>query len=216
MADQESDSGVHPLVAAGEMMVVPGVYDVLSAKLAERAGFPVVVLTGYGVAASYLGEPDFGLYTANQFQRAKDTEPLPGQLPERGVVEVKSWKDDSFLTARSNQVTRYWKKYRLVLVTNYRDFVLVGSEEGKPVRLEGFRLAESEAGFRAAMAQPRKTASEQGERLVEFLRRVMLHAAPLAGYNKIFKEYGDYFFWCGFVFLVYALLYTKQAWKKSG
>ena len=56
------------------------------------------------------GEPDFGLYTANQFQRAKDTEPLPGQLPERGVVEVKGWKDDSFVTARSSQVTRYWKK----------------------------------------------------------------------------------------------------------
>ena len=54
MANQETGSGVHPLVAAGEMMVVPGVYDVLSAKLAERAGFPVVVLTGYGVAASFL------------------------------------------------------------------------------------------------------------------------------------------------------------------
>jgi len=66
MANQESDSGVHPLVAAGEMMVVPGVYDVLSAKLAERAGFPVVVLTGYGVAASFLGEPDFGLLTQSE------------------------------------------------------------------------------------------------------------------------------------------------------
>jgi methylisocitrate lyase len=49
-----------------EMMVVPGVYDVLSAKLAERAGFPVVVLTGYGVAASFLGEPDFGLLTQSE------------------------------------------------------------------------------------------------------------------------------------------------------
>jgi len=126
------------------------------------------------------GEPDFGLYAANQFQRAKDAEPLPGQPPERGVVEVKGWKDDSFVTARGDQVTRYWKKYRLVLVTNDRDFVLVGSAEGKPVRLESFRLAESEAAFRAAMAHPRKTAAEQGERLMEFLKRVMLHAAPLA------------------------------------
>ena len=65
-ANQETGSGVHPLVAAGEMMVVPGVYDVLSAKLAEQAGFPVVVLTGYGVAASYLGEPDFGLLTQSE------------------------------------------------------------------------------------------------------------------------------------------------------
>ncbi len=47
-------------------MVVPGVYDALSAKLAQRAGFGSVVLTGYGVAATYLGEPDFGLLTQTQ------------------------------------------------------------------------------------------------------------------------------------------------------
>jgi 2-methylisocitrate lyase-like PEP mutase family enzyme len=41
-------------------MVVPGVYDVLSAKIAERVGFPAVVLTGYGVSASHLGSPILG------------------------------------------------------------------------------------------------------------------------------------------------------------
>lgn len=54
------------LIEEGKVMVTPGVYDVLSAKLAERAGFPAVVLTGYGVAATYLGEPDFGLLTQTQ------------------------------------------------------------------------------------------------------------------------------------------------------
>jgi len=58
-----SQERTHPLVREGLIMVIPGVYDVLSAKIAERAGFPSVVLTGYGVAASYLGEPDFGLLT---------------------------------------------------------------------------------------------------------------------------------------------------------
>lgn len=52
------------LIAEGKVMVTPGVYDVLSAKIAARVGFPAAVLTGYGVAASYLGEPDFGLFTA--------------------------------------------------------------------------------------------------------------------------------------------------------
>jgi len=47
-------------------MVTPGVYDALSAKLAERSGFPSVVLTGYGVAATYLGEPDFGILTQTE------------------------------------------------------------------------------------------------------------------------------------------------------
>ena len=54
-------SDVHPLIRQGRIMVMPGVYDVLSAKIAERAGFSAVVLTGYGVSASHLGEPDFGI-----------------------------------------------------------------------------------------------------------------------------------------------------------
>lgn len=56
----------HPLISQGKVMVVPGVYDALSAKLAQRAGFGVVVLTGYGVAAAQLGEPDFGLTTQTE------------------------------------------------------------------------------------------------------------------------------------------------------
>jgi methylisocitrate lyase len=57
---------VHPLISQGKVMVTPGVYDVLSARIAERAGFPAAVLTGYGVAASHLGEPDFGLLTQTE------------------------------------------------------------------------------------------------------------------------------------------------------
>lgn len=127
------------------------------------------------------GQPDFGLYTASQFQSTKDTDPLPGQLPERGVVEVKPWSDDSFLTAKKDQVSKYWKKYSLVLVTNYRDFVLVGRDDTeKPVLLETYRMAESESGFRALLAHPRKTANEQGDRLLDFLRRVLLYEAALS------------------------------------
>ena len=46
--------------------------------------------------------------------------------PERGVIEVKPVADDAWLTSASDQVTGYWKEYRQVLATNYRDFVLVG------------------------------------------------------------------------------------------
>lgn len=57
---------LHPLLAEHRIFLSAGVYDVLSAKLAERAGFRSVVLTGFGVAASYLGEPDFGLLTQTE------------------------------------------------------------------------------------------------------------------------------------------------------
>jgi len=132
------------------------------------------------IADAGAGHPDFGLYTSNQFQRAKDQTPIPGVLPERGAIEVKGWKEDSFVTAKGAQVSKYWKKYGLVLVTNYRDFVVVGRDDyGKPVRLESFRIAESEQAFIDSIRQPRKTAKEQGDRLIEFLKRAMLHAAPL-------------------------------------
>ncbi len=65
-------------------------------------------------------------------------------------------------------------------MTNYRDFVLVGQDpSGRPVKLETYRLAASETAFWEAAAHPRRTAQEHGERLIEYLKRVMLHAAPL-------------------------------------
>jgi carboxyvinyl-carboxyphosphonate phosphorylmutase len=48
------------------IMVVPGVYDCLSAKLAERAGFESITVSGAGVCASALGYPDFGFITMTE------------------------------------------------------------------------------------------------------------------------------------------------------
>ena len=124
------------------------------------------------------GHPDFGLYTTRQVQKGK---PKPGQKPERGVIEVKPVADDAWLTAASDQVTGYWKEYRQVLATNFRDFVLVGEDAaGNPVRLEAFRLAGSAAEFDAKLARPRAFANEVGPGLCEYLTRVLSHAASLA------------------------------------
>ena len=71
------------------------------------------------------GHPDFGLYSSTQLQKGKVKQ---GQSPERGVVEVKPVGDDAWLTADSGQVSQYWDHYRLVLVTNTRDFVLLGED----------------------------------------------------------------------------------------
>jgi methylisocitrate lyase len=47
-------------------LVMPGVYDALSAKIASRIGFEVVFITGYSLSATLLGEPDFGLLTQTE------------------------------------------------------------------------------------------------------------------------------------------------------
>ena len=126
------------------------------------------------------GHPDFGLYAAERFQKTDDPDPMPGQMPARSVVEVKGWNDDAFATARSEQVSGYWKKYGQVLVTNFREFVLVGRDkEGRPAEFDRFRLAGGGAEFEGMLRHPRKTAKAEGDRMVDFLSRVFLHQAPL-------------------------------------
>lgn len=132
------------------------------------------------VASTGAGSPDFGLYSEDQFQKTKDIEPMKGQMPERGVIEVKGLKDDTWITAEGAQVSKYWGHYRQVLVTNYRDFVFLGQDDtGQQIKLETLRLAENEAEFHTRCMHPRIFAQNAGERLVEYLRRVMLNSTPL-------------------------------------
>ena len=123
------------------------------------------------------GHPDFGLYAAKQVQKGA---PREGQTPERGVVEVKSPADDAWLTAASTQASRYWGRYRLVLVTNARDFVLLGEDaRGKPATLETLRLAGNEDEFLSRLEKPRTFARDAGPRLGEYLARALSHRAAL-------------------------------------
>ena len=124
------------------------------------------------------GHPDFGLYTAKQVQKGR---PREGQTPERGVVEVKAVDDDAWLTAAGDQVSRYWGRYRLVLVTNARDFVLVGEDAaGRPAKLESFQLADDAEDFARRLEKPRAFARAVGARLGEYLARALSHRAALA------------------------------------
>jgi methylisocitrate lyase len=54
------------LLARPEIIVIPGVYDCLGAKLAQQSGFEVVATSGFGIAASTLGLPDYGFLTATE------------------------------------------------------------------------------------------------------------------------------------------------------
>jgi 2-methylisocitrate lyase-like PEP mutase family enzyme len=51
------------VLAAGEFVVAPGVFEMFSAKIADRMGFKALYMTGYGVSASHLGLADAGLVT---------------------------------------------------------------------------------------------------------------------------------------------------------
>ncbi len=48
-------------IEQGEFICAPGVFDLISARIADRLEFPALYMTGYGVVASSLGLPDAGL-----------------------------------------------------------------------------------------------------------------------------------------------------------
>jgi hypothetical protein len=155
-------------------------YSALENLLNEIGGTfkPAVICNGQ-LRNQGAGHPDFGLYSQNQCSKG---EPKPGQgeKPERGVVEVKGLADETWLTAETKQVSKYWNAYRLVLVTNYRDFLLLGEDaNGRPAKLETFRLANSDAEFWSRVATPHKYAREIGRSLGEYLKRVLIQRVSL-------------------------------------
>jgi carboxyvinyl-carboxyphosphonate phosphorylmutase len=68
------------LLAGDELVVAPGAYDALSARLIESAGFPAVYMTGFGVTGSLIGRPDMGLLTM--------TEMVSAAARIRGAVDI--------------------------------------------------------------------------------------------------------------------------------
>ena len=51
------------IVDSGEFIVAPGVFEMISARVADQMGFKALYMTGYGATASYLGLPDAGIAT---------------------------------------------------------------------------------------------------------------------------------------------------------
>src|SRR5574341_70314 len=66
ITDMTTTTRIHALLEKERTLLFPGVYDALSAKLVERAGFPLTFISGYSVAASHLGLPDFGYLTQTE------------------------------------------------------------------------------------------------------------------------------------------------------
>ena len=57
---------IRDALAQHGQLIMPGIYDALSAKIAARAGFEVLFITGYSLSATLLGEPDFGILTQTE------------------------------------------------------------------------------------------------------------------------------------------------------
>jgi 2-methylisocitrate lyase-like PEP mutase family enzyme len=83
-ADRVTTPGarLRALLATGELIVAPGVFDGISAHLVRQAGFKAAYLTGAGAAASGFGLPDIGLVTGSEMaERAGMIAEAVGDLP---------------------------------------------------------------------------------------------------------------------------------------
>jgi hypothetical protein len=125
------------------------------------------------------GIPDGGLFAAHQLRRSGGPQAaFARQLPTHGVVEAKPADMELDLVLQLRQIARYLERYGKVLVTNFRQFqLLVQDDAGQAVRREPFSLADTEARFWALASEPDPGV---GQELEDYLRRALLHGAPIS------------------------------------
>ena len=101
-------------------------------------------------------------------------------LPSVAWWEVDDIPADLSVKSGSEQVRRYLAAYGLVLVTNYRDFVLLGRDaRGRPERRESFSFGCDDAAAFFVLARSWRRPAGLAARFAEFLERVLLHQTPL-------------------------------------
>ncbi|MEX2615392.1 MAG: isocitrate lyase/PEP mutase family protein [Alphaproteobacteria bacterium] len=61
-----SQPSLRERLKSDDILIAPGVFEMISAKVADRKGFEALYMTGYGVVASYLGLPDAGIASYTQ------------------------------------------------------------------------------------------------------------------------------------------------------
>ncbi|HEY8082329.1 MAG TPA: type ISP restriction/modification enzyme [Solirubrobacterales bacterium] len=126
------------------------------------------------------GIPDGALFLARSGGLKIGMEALETRAPERGVTEVKGLKQKLKRVADTDQVHRYLERYGQVLVTNYREFLLVRmGPEGVVIPGEPYSLADSEETFWALKGDSQGVMETEAG-FEQFLRRALLADAPLS------------------------------------
>ena len=115
------------------------------------------------------GQPDLGFFSGENTD------------PDRGVVEVKGADADLDTLIASNQVDDYWQRHKLVLVTNLREFALVGQDNnGAKHTLERYSLSDTNATFDELLKHRTRAANRHGVSMGEYLQRVMSHRSTIS------------------------------------
>jgi hypothetical protein len=118
--------------------------------------------------------PDGGLFA---IPSRRQSDPLPGQRPERGVVEIKPPGESLAALASTQQVLDYLRDFGLCLITNYHQFQLLDLVNGQPHVLESYTLtATAEALWSESISN---LIGHHKVTLPDFLARALTRRIPL-------------------------------------
>lgn len=175
-------AGLSRIHATGEAVKETSYYGQLEALLNDAGGTlaprVLCVLTTRNRGA---GVPDGGLFVASRAVERAGRGALTARAPERGVMEVKAPGENVRRVATSAQVRRYLGRYGKVLVTTYREFLVVQfGPNGEAVEREAFSLAPDEESFWALCAAYKDVDAETATALAEYLGRALCGDAPLS------------------------------------
>jgi 2-methylisocitrate lyase-like PEP mutase family enzyme len=172
---------------AGEMVLAPGCYDALGARLIEEAGFPAAYMTGFGTAASRLGRPDVGLLS------------LPEMLENARLiaqaVDIPVIADADTGYGNSINVIRTVREYEAagVAALHIEDQVMpkkCGHMEGKEVVPTGEMVAKVSAAVAARRSPEFLIIARTDARAVEGLESALERGRAVveAGADALFVE----------------------------
>lgn len=135
--------------------------------------------------------PDFGFYTAPQIKRHRGEK--DGEIPARGVAEIKGLSASLAHIVRGDQVKKYAEIAGTVLVSNYREFALAKiADNNKIVEIARSQIAATEEEFWQKAKNPIKTAEECGDAVCEFLRRALSHNAQINRPEEVARNLASY------------------------
>lgn len=132
-------------------------------------------------AGAGAGLPDGGLFVTHQLNRAGGRgAAFKAQPPTHGVIEAKPIEDDLLKVSRTAQVRKYLDRFGKVLLTNFRQFLLVSKgAHGKGELGETFDLASDVAEFDALLAGKPHPDSVLARDLMDYLSRVLTSNTPI-------------------------------------
>jgi Type ISP C-terminal specificity domain/N-6 DNA Methylase len=174
--------GMSSIGSVGEAVAETSYYGQLEALLnAAGDGLAPKVMCVLTTRNRGAGVPDGGLFIRSRAAVQAGSGAMTGRMPERGVIEAKGVDKNVRQVARSAQVQRYLRRYGKVLVTTYREFLVVTlGEDGTAAEGELFTLAGAPEGFWDLARSAGGPGRELEERFEAYLRRALMGDAQLS------------------------------------